>query len=68
MWVLQKGIRISNENLSLRQKSKIYMVLLKLLIEENNNNNLSSFSNTEELERKMDSITKDYLDHISIKY
>jgi len=41
-----------------KTKSKRGMVLQQSQIKENNNNISSSFSNTEELERKIDSITK----------
>ncbi len=41
-----------------KTKSKRGMVLQQAQIKENNNNLSSSFSNTEELERKIDSITK----------
>ena len=55
MWVLlQKGIRISRENLSLIQKVIEAWFCNNHKIEENN---LFSSSNTEELERKIDSIT-----------
>jgi hypothetical protein len=58
MWILlQKGIRISKENLSLRQKVK-EVWFCNNHKSKKNNNSLSSFSNTEELERKIDSITK----------
>jgi len=42
----------------LETKSKRGMVLQQSQIKEYNNNLSSSFSNTEELERKIDSITK----------
>jgi hypothetical protein len=58
MWVLlQKEIRISRENLSLRQKAKEIWSCKNHKSKKIINNNISSSNSKEELEIKIDSIT-----------